>query len=364
MNPEVSKKIRILSFLLMAMICLIHGYNLNQGGWLTLPPFWMSFLETFISDGICRSAVPLFFAVSGFLATKSVPEKFSFIWYLQLLRKKVKTLLIPYLIVSLLGIVLVVGLQLIPFTESFFVSYSLKNLSISDWITIFLISPVPYPIWFIRFLFIYFTIFPIIYLSTKYLKLVYILFALYLWVSFAMQSKLHISKMEAEGLFFFSLGLFIGIEKIDLTIKAIKSYWIVLFAGWLIWIAFRSQNLILHPFDHAANHYHLIGFTLLGVVVLWAGYDFLPKSFALQKWIAEGSAYTIGIFLFHEPVLTICKKLTIRFLGGHDWSFFISYFLSPMLAFLIALVFSKMLSEKFPAVYSISTGNRSPEKSQ
>lgn len=363
MNPQISQKLRNLSFLLMALICFIHGYNLNLEGWVEKPPFWLSFFETFFSDGICRSAVPTFFAISGFLAAQSLPEHFSFEYYKSLIGKKIQTLLIPYLSVSLLGILFVVALQLVPYSESFFSTYKLGKLSLMDWVRIWLISPIPFPLWFIRFLFNYFLIFPFIYWGTKYLKPIYLFSVFYLWVSFHLQSVLHIPKINAEGLFFFSLGLFLGIEKVNLSIKPKKIICLGILSVWVLWIAIRSEHLIRFPFDHGRNHYHLIGFTLIGVWAIWSCYDHLPDRIRVSNWVVKNAPYTIGIFLFHEPLLTIFKKAIVRLTGATEISYLASYLISPIAAFFISLYFSKILSSLFPDAYRIFTGNRQPRRS-
>lgn len=360
MNPETSLKLRHISLLLMVLICFIHSYNISQTGWGETPPFWLRLLETFISDGICRSAVPLFFAISGYLAGQSLPETFSFSYYRSLLKKKFHTLLVPYLLVNGLGIVFVISLQFIPWTAGFIQGYQLERTTPGHWLYIWLLSPVPYPLWFVRFLFLYFLLFPVLYFLTKYFKLVYLLFGFYLWYSFQMQSVMRLSKLQAEGLFFFSFGLFLGMEKISPILRIRQIYVWLLTIVWLGWIMFRSQHLIRFPLDHGVNHYHLIGFTFLGTLVCWLLYDQLPKSWQNHKWLQQLSLYAIGIFLFHEPTLTIYKKLIIKILGNTAPVFFLNYFLAPILAFFTAYGFSRLLSAWLPRWYATLTGNRVP----
>ena len=122
MNTYLSRKLSTLSFLLMVLIVFIHGFNVNisfgdktSGG----SAYWIQFLESFMSDGFCRVAVPMFFAISGYLASLNFADGFSMAKYLIMIRKRVKTLLIPYLVVSFLGICFVVLLQQIPFSSAF-----------------------------------------------------------------------------------------------------------------------------------------------------------------------------------------------------------------------------------------------------
>lgn len=362
MNQELSHKIRRISFLLMGLICFIHAYNINSPGWQSPPPFWLSFLETFVSDGICRSAVPMFFAISGFLAGQGLPEKFTFQFYGKLLDKKVKSLLIPYLLVSLMGILLVLALQISPLTSSFIQGYQIDKIKPVRWLYIWILSPVPYPLWFVRFLYLYFVIFPFIYFLTRYFKVVYLLASFILWMSFFWQARWQITKTEAEGLFFFSLGLFWAIEKLPLQVKVKPWTMLVLVLGWMGWIAFRSQHIILHPFDHGVNHYNLIGFTFLGFGICWLAYDFLPQKVTGSTFLNTRVPFAIGIFLFHEPLLTMIKKAMIKVSSGQPLAYFLAYFLAPILAFWASCLFSKVFSRNLPRVYAVFTGNRAPKQ--
>lgn len=363
MDKLLSAKLRNLSFLLLWVVVFIHGYNANihfGDEMHPKPQAWLFFFEHFISDGVCRVAVPLFFSISGYLAFQSLEENFDFQWLIPTLKKKIKTLLIPYLSISLLGILFVILLQMIPFSRPFFNNYNLETTSLRHWISIWLWSPVPYQLWFVRFLILYFIFLPFIYTVVKYFKIAGLLFLFYSWYSFYFQEITHFTKIEYEGLFFFSLGSFCVIHKVPLKSNIKYRTWLLLILLWIGWIAYRT-NLLLHTYPNdVAVHSHLIGFTFVGLVLAWIGYDFYAERLNRWQWLQQNAGYSFGIFLFHEPILTIVKKLTIKGLGGADLSLFVSFFMAPVLGFLLALWFSKFLHRYAPAVYGFFTGNRRP----
>ena len=362
----VSKKIPALSFLLTGMIVFIHGFNVN----ISLPHAGAStgytvirFFEFFVSDGICRSAVPLFFAISGYLATSSLDVKQGAMQqYLTLLKKRFFSLLLPYLLVSGLGIGLVVLLQLFPFSRSYFNNYNVETTSWSKWLQVWLISPVPFQLWFVRFLMLYFILFPLVFGLVKYFGLAFVLVLGYLWSDFFAQNWLGISKMEVEGLFFFSLGMLFALNLPQVFFRVGKSFLFFLVAVWLAWIAYRTYLIIQPHKDHFAVHYHLIGYTFLGTFVLWVLYDRFHHQIENNTWIKQGAAYGFGVFLFHEPLLTILKKIIIRFMPGVELGLLVSYLVAPVLSFLIALWFSKWLHTTLPALYGVLTGFRKPRQ--
>ena len=367
MNAYLSNKLRNLSFLLMILVAFIHGYNVNlkfSDGEHFRPAFWLQFLEGFVSDGICRVAVPMFFAISGYLATQSLKGRFNAGIYGKMLRKRFSSLLLPYIFVSALGILTVVVLQLIPFSRPYFNNFNLKYTTAGEWVWIWLVSPVPYQLWFLRFLCIYFILYPAIYFLAKYLKLIYIFYLLYFWSSVGLQQQIGVSKIEVEGLLFFSIGVFAATSQMNLLYRMPAKPFYLLMTIWIFWVGYRTWiYLVPELFDHYAVHYHLIGFTTLGFVLFWFLYDRREETISKSKWIKEYAHYSMGIFLFHEPCLTIIKKLLVRIGANNDITLLLTFIVTPVLGFGFGLLISRLLFRFIPACYSFLTGNRNPEAS-
>lgn len=393
MEASLSRKIRNISFLLMILVACIHGYNYNlsftdQAA--SKASSWLSFIQHFSSDGFCRIAVPVFFAVSGYLASESIRRKLDLPAYAGLLRKRIFSLLIPYLLVSAAGLALVFLLQLLPASRPFFIHYSLEHISLSELLRMWLLDPVPFPLWFIRFLLNYFLFFPVLYFGVRFLREAFLFAAMLAWmwpflyhqfgiwkITFSLCTFLFCllsgtdftpylptQKNELEGLFFFTLGIYASIHRIPLIMQAGKKWLLWLLPVWLCWVAYRSL-LVLQDFPaQMAIHYHQVAFTLAGSILIWYLYDFFAADLDRLQWLRRFSTYSVGVFLFHEPLLTILKKGLVRIGGGGDFSLLLSFLISPVLAFLGALWFSVYLARWFPAVYRLFTGNRSPAGSE
>ncbi len=348
----------------MILVAYIHGYNLNlffrdESG----QPLaeWLIFLENAVSDGLCRVAVPLFFAISGYLAALKLKEP-DFLSHWQMIKKKWQSLAIPYLLVSLGGILLVVVLLLIPWSKPYFNHFSL-SAPITQWLNVWILSPVPFQLWFIRFLWLYFLMFPLLYFGVQYGKWLFMLFLIWFWSDHAWQNELNMHKMEVEGMLFFCLGIFIAIHKIPVEFRVRPWLLIVAFALWTAWIAWRTAILIQPQKDHYVVHYNILGITFTGLFLCWIAYDYLPESLRNSEWLRKNAPYSIGVFLLHEPALTILKKLMIKGIGMNDLSLFVSYITAPALAFAGALFISKKLHQSIPGFYNLITGNRAPGNS-
>ena len=70
------------------------------------------------------------------------------------------------------------------------------------------------------------------------------------------------------------------------------------------------------------------------------------------------SSFTFFIFLFHEPTLTIIKKLLFRLIGNTDFSHVVVYFIAPILTFHAGSLGARKIKYHFPELYKIITGGR------
>jgi len=346
---------------------------------------WLQFLQRFISDGICRVAVPLFFTISGFLACESIGKTALFSGFASILKKRFYSLFIPYILWSASGICLVVLLQLFPFSKSFFNNYDVNNCRLKDWTHILLLAPVPYQLWFIRFLMDYFLIFPLLYFAIRYMREAVILLLFSLWafpflynlpgnfnkaltgvstlfyfiVNQTLPGPGTMTKMELEGLFFFSFGIYVSMHGRNRMVQRIRlSPLLIVFFGWIFWIVYRTYLTIHHPFFHYEIHYHQVAFTFFGVLITWYLFDYINKWKMANFFLASYCSFSFSVFLFHEPLLTILKKGLVRLLGPGDFSLLGAFLLAPLAAFLTSLFLSIFLAEKLPHIYGFFTGNR------
>lgn len=102
MNTYLSEKLKVISFIAMILVVLLHSYNLIvrlKTGTVVLDRGYNFFIQEFISQGITRIAVPLFFAISGYLFFLNLSGTWS--EFKEKYRKRIKTLLLPYLFWSL-----------------------------------------------------------------------------------------------------------------------------------------------------------------------------------------------------------------------------------------------------------------------
>ena len=182
---------------LIVLITFAHSYSGVRAGWTLWDGGWDSYemLKLVVSETLVKIAMPTFFVMSGYLFFINVTE-----WntktYWSKLRRRVKTLLIPYIIWNSA------------------MAVKLKTFSLS-----FFIEPANMPLWFLRDLIIVSLLTPIIYIGVRKLgyRLFAILLPIYVTGLYAVQPGL-----TPYAICFFSLGAFLSIRKKDLINTCMK----------------------------------------------------------------------------------------------------------------------------------------------
>ena len=182
---------------LIVLITFAHSYSGVRAGWTLWDGGWDAYevLKLMVSETLVKVAMPTFFVISGYLFFSNVTE-----WnaktYWNKLRRRVKTLLLPYIIWNIA------------------MAVKLKTFSLSIFI-----EPANMPLCFLRDLIIVSLLTPIIYLGVR--KLDYWIFAIllpiYLTGLYAVQPGL-----TPYAVCFFTLGAFLSIRKMDLIKTCLK----------------------------------------------------------------------------------------------------------------------------------------------
>jgi fucose 4-O-acetylase-like acetyltransferase len=355
MSINESKQITSLRFILTFLVVVLHAYGpqINfQGSTINLDlPKYVQNTEILFSNIIARSAVPMFFLFSGYLVCIKKENYFSN------LKKKTKSILIPYLIWNSINILFYFVFQSIPGTRHFFSreNYLIQNFNFVDWIDAYsgVIERSPFPFfdltWFLRDLFILNLVIPVINFLIKKWSSTFFVLVLLLWIRGD-----YILFLSSESLLFFSLGCFIGIkssfEKISNNIR-ILDVSILYVSTLFIEIFFQD----IFPVIHKTN-------IVIGVLFFWKMSEFLVKSTQLYKLLSFLSMYSFFIYFSHEPLMTILRKLSAQYIPANGFAlFFTGYLLLIIVDLLFCLSIGMFLKHKFPSLFNLLTGGRAPK---
>lgn len=356
MNKYLSIKLKAISFFATFMVTYIHSSNVLvrfPSEYLVSEKGYSYFIQEFISQGLTRVAVPLFFAISGylfFLNIKGEPHEF----FLKI-KKRAKTLVIPYLFWSLLSLLIFFILQSLPFSEKFFTSKLVRDLSANELLSSVFLNPLSYPLWFIRDLIMLALVSPLIYLAVRYLKYLSILLLLPAWI-FGFNFVIFFE----EALFFFVCGSFLSIRKVEKLIQTrfTKNPWIY-FCLWLL-IILAKTILVFTDLNNPILLNILLKLSILtGVFSLWIMYDYLFKATELADFKYFG-IFSFSFFLYasHEPLLTIIKKVFFFTLETSEFTSLVIYLTAPLITIAICISIAYRLKKTRPGFYEIITGGR------
>lgn len=204
--------IRQLRFPMIVLVTFAHSYGKVEEGFSLLASDWNTyeFLKLLVSQTLVKVAMPVFFIMSGYLFFANV-DKWDVTTYKKKILRRIKTLLIPYLIWNLL-----MAVKLKTFSMSMLWAYWNPAGRQVDWFGYeqLMTAPANMPLWFLRDLMVVSLLTPIIYILVRKLGhwLMAVLTLLYLSGVCAF-----IPGLSAYAVFFFTFGAFLSIRKMDLV---------------------------------------------------------------------------------------------------------------------------------------------------
>jgi surface polysaccharide O-acyltransferase-like enzyme len=354
MNDYLVEKLKALSLGAIILVVFIHSHNEDvkfasgelEGG----TGHWVLFLENFCSKGIARIAVPLFFAISGFLFY--VSYDFTVSGTVDKFKKRFKRLVIPYLFWSVFGLILIFSLQLIPWSRNFFTKGLIINYSPSRLLFTILVNPVPYQLWFVRDLIMLVVASPLVWYLTKTMRGMWLVMLTFLWNMAPKTFEL----FSNEALLFFTVGCALALDKTELInqkISKLLSYCCLV--SWLLVVLLTSYWLTFEPTFFALSVLNNLGI-LLGIMSVWSLYDYVDHKLIAKYSVFFG--YSFFIFVFHEPLLTILIKGMFFLLGKTNLSSLLIYVIAPLIAIGISMFLRYVLRRSTPRLYDFATGGR------
>lgn len=345
-STYLSKKLSIISFFLIILVVLLHAQMLSLSSGVN------KIIQTIITQEITRIAVPLFFSISGFLFFRNYKTPFN-VFYIKKLNSRIRSILIPYLLTSIIGITILYIIQLIPYTEPFFIKQKIEDYTFHEIIKSVFWSPVvSYQLWFLKVLFILILTSPLIYWIIKKIKI----FFVFLFIYWIITDNTYIIFIDA--FFFFYLGCYIAIETPEILDKKCN-HKIRIFILFTLWFTFciilalyhSSLDPILYRMFNNIN-------ILIGLYSIWFLYDIIYPKLSHRILNSSILSYSFFIYLGHEPLLTILKKLFLFFGHGTPINILITYIITPIISISICILIGYFLKTHIPSMYSILTGGR------
>ncbi len=364
--PEyLSHKIRSLMFFTTEMVVLVHSYNytdsfLQPTTKLSEGLYFPAMIEFFFSNALNRFVNPLFFAISGYLFFVGI-EKFTVKLYVNKLKKRVISLLTPYVFWvffwTFIGLMIVniVGSSHFPLLAEKF-----ENWPVSPFGSMYH-SPVPFQFWFIKDLFKLVLLSPVIYFFVKKLGKYAIVLLFIPWlmdISFPYMPY-------CDGLISFTIGCYCAVYGLDrkymtsplcaLKLAVFPIIWILLCIGYTF-VSAIGEEIGINDITLLLLYKGCVAFGFLSVFTL---YDFFyrRKSFSDNKFTLALKKSSFMVFCIHEPL----QHFVFQGVVTPDTSIamhLLLYFGLPIVFISFGVLVNQLISKVSPGLHQFLTGNR------
>lgn len=364
-SASLSGKLTAVSFFSACCIVLLHANTFYAeaspaAGW----------IMTFFSKFMTAFAVPMFFAISGFLIAKKTNSGQENGWFRSAMKKRVRTLLVPYFAWCTVYVFLflppvflknhLLGRQLLEGTSLTEPVLSLRNLAYLYGLS-FSATPALRVLWYLRNLFYLCLLTPILFPVMRrrrsgllFLGLTGIVFLLFpdLFPFFDGHG------FNLQGLLFFPLGIYLAnypLNGNDYPVfrRSLPFIWVGLaaFATW----CFRDPGA---TFSLSAKARILNLCILVGVGSVWSLHDMIPAFGHLNRLPVSNDSFFL--YAFHLLVMDmVTGSQTQSFLRSAchvpELGIYLLRFLIPLA---LSLLTAEILKRFLPGIYRFLTGGR------
>ncbi len=365
-----SRKFKFWSFISMFLLVFVHGYNLNER---YLQPWSMptdsfsltTFIEYFLANGIFRFRIPMLFIISGFLFALHDNKPYG-----ERTRKRLRTLLLPYLIWSALGFAFTYFLELFPYTRDVVSASNIVRIDDSrallhdyrwyEMLGRWILIPVPYQLWFLRVLLMYNLAYPAIRwcVTHRIAKWIFFSVAILMWLG-----TMGFVLFEGEGLVFFSLGVWI--QKTNFNIDVSKrwlnpAWWgfaFIILAAVKTILAFLGSPFLGDAMFPVLVILHKL-VILSGLITAWYGCNGLVAWCMQRKWFIWLTAFSFMIYAIHAPLVAYAIEALFAVVNQVPYYRLLSFVFLPLVIIAFAVGVGAVLRRVWPGGYGVLTGGR------
>lgn len=344
---ETSKRITALRFLLAMLVVFIHN-NLNADDAINYyhlafnEPMVITWIKGFVCNTLGGAAVPLFFMFAGYLQFSKDDS------YPNLIKKKARSLLLPYVIWTILCIFAFYLGQSIPKLAGFFQNEGniVRNWDLKDWLGLFWVHgknkhPLMYQLWFVRNLIVLVIFSPILKFCVKQMRCFLIFVIIFLFLK-------GLPLGFSTALFYFMAGAFLANYKIDFMKLTDKINWLEILVLMLCNSILEIKSIRSFGLGTIVS---CLFFLKLSVILIKK-----DSVYSVLKYLA---GFSFFLYAIHAPFLVnFLNKLSFRVIPLHGIGCLVQFIVPPALTILIGTSIGIALKKICPALFSVLNGGR------
>lgn len=332
----ISQKIANMSAVCAILVVFVHTPVLKSSG-----SFFYRSMVRFLPNGLSEIAVPFFFLISGFFVVAHYPQSG---WYKAAVLKRLKTLLIPYVILNIVWLVYGICVNS---------ALGFAHHDICDILTYIralgldlMVTPQVGPLWYVRSLILFLPVVPLLVSVMRQSRfswlLLGVLFLLYGIVDFLKPylpfgSGFWSFGVSLKGLAYFGLGIWLCVGRHYLAVPTAVNL--------RMGVPLILVGLVVME---------CLPIRFLGVALALVGIWSVVPTWAFPSWLVRN---TFALYVFHDMVFAHLKVL----IGHGRFSFVYSipgFIIMAIISVGISIVGSEVLRRKTPRLTRLLLGGR------
>ena len=325
----MNRKIQSLSFVFACMVPLIHLTSFGGADFDVYTASWWFY--SVVCHGVAMIAVPFFFFVSGYLLAKHNVGKWLNGDHITEIRKRCKSLLIPMIIWGILWWVIVFRFR----------------CNLLDCVGLCLSIPRYDPLWYLRTLFLFVCLSPLILQLAQRRFVLGCLFAISIVYPLLVPSGSFFTFLRyfvsPLGAFYFALGM--GVQRQYYSVCLNKGVGIISMIVGLVILSLKCLQIDCHHFTTVIS-------SIATPLFLYGIWSVVPQ-FTIPK-LLHGTSMLI--YLSHEFVI-YALFVAMRICGLRNSDFMI-YVINAFLVVFLTVSVATIMRSKFPITSKILTGGR------
>ena len=342
MNRTLSDSISFLRWPLAFLVVFIHVTRVREGAF-----------ESFFTQYVCAVAVPAFFVISGILFFKGLDAATDFRTlrsaYFSKLRRRIYSLLIPFLLWNLIAILfeMIPHLDVYEFTPlnllaGFYDAHYSFVQSASH-------SPMNFPLWYIRDLMMCCLLSPLIFVIVRKTGVILPALILILWI---LRIKSPVTGFSTDSIAFFSLGGCFSIRRFDPASLSGKT------CAWLSGIGIVIALILIFGNSLHPDWQMRIGsiFTFILVLLSFPFGAMIVK--VLPGLTAMLAPYAHVPFFLYASHAIIIRHLSRFFYGWESLPSSLPFLLTVATTIIICVAGALLSKKTFPAMTGLLVGNK------
>ncbi|MDR0542770.1 MAG: acyltransferase [Dysgonamonadaceae bacterium] len=353
MNHRQMEVMEAMRFLLVILILFIH--MLPERALPVTMEFSSMGIYRIVSEGFSHNvghiAVPCFFLFSGFFFFYKMDGNWTVNFYLTQLKKRGRTLLIPYLLWNLLCLLAIVAKNAAFHFFALETADDLLMIRTSSWYELLWSMPVNYPLWYCRDLICMIVLSPLFFFLFRYAKIYGLLLLMGIYLS---GLETNIPGFGSTAFFFFGGGAFVALNRKNILLLCSEFRYSCALAAFIF-------LCIATYYTGTAGHIYAVRiFVIFGIITAVNLTEMLARHEKWKKKLCRLSVTTFFVYAIHEIYIINWLKgyFSRTALAGNGGGMLLSYFLTPCICLIICLALYYTMYKISPHLLSVLTGGR------